>query len=491
MEAATTTMSSTAMSRKYPLDPMVLKVDFEFFDAAVEGGPGEAQGCGGAGDIAVAVAQGAEDAVPLHLLEGLGRGVGVLGGCSGGSAVLIGGAGAADHVIAGDGPAAAEDEGTLDDVLELADIARIGEAAEVFHRLRGECGAAACIAGKILHQQGDVLPPFPQRRQVNRDEVEPVEQVLAEEALTDHLLQVAVGSRDHPDVSAAGDALAQRLVGAVLEHAQELDLTDGLQLAYLVEEDSALVGQLEPALAVGPGVGEGALLVPEHLAVEEAGAQTSEIDLDEGAAAAGGVEVDGLRDELLARAALACDEHRGAGRCHAGHCVQHLLDLWAFAYDLVEAPAGDALFLLPVRVQMQGGADAVHQGHIVPGLGDEVEGSEAHALHGEADAAPGRHEDDGGRRGEYLDLAQQLQSLLPGSGQGVVHVHQDQLRFLQPHLVQGLLRTGDGLRGQARALQKEGQGCSYGVVVVDYQYHNLTKVAQFPFSRGRYFMDFA
>ena len=58
---------------------------------------------------------------------------------------------------------------------------------------------------------------------------------------------------------------------------------------------------------------------------------------------------------------------------------------------------------------MQGGADAVHQGHIVPGLGDEVEGPEAHALHGEADAAPGRHEDDGGRRGEYLDLAQQLQ----------------------------------------------------------------------------------
>ena len=120
------------------------------------------------------------------------------------------------------------------------------------------------------------------------------------------------------------------------------------------------------------------------------------------------------------------------------------------------------------------------KGHIVPGLGDEVEGPEAHALHGEADAAPGRHEDDWGRRGEYLDLAQQLQPLLSGSGQGVVHVHQDQLRLLQPHLVQGLFRTRNGLGGQARALQEEGQGCSYGVVVVDYQYHNLTNLAYFP-----------
>ena len=83
-----------------------------------------------------------------------------------------------------------------------------------------------------------------------------------------------------------------------------------------------------------------------HLAVEEAGAQAAEIDLDEGTAAAGGVEVDGLRDKLLARAALPGDEHRGAGGCHAGHCVQHLLDLGAVADDLVEAPAGGTRLLL-------------------------------------------------------------------------------------------------------------------------------------------------
>ena len=53
---------------------------------------------------------------------------------------------------------------------------------------------------EVLDEQRDVLAPIAQRRQRDRDDVEPVEQVLAELAVRDRLLQVAVGRGDDPDV---------------------------------------------------------------------------------------------------------------------------------------------------------------------------------------------------------------------------------------------------------------------------------------------------
>ena len=59
-------------------------------------------------------------------------------------------------------------------------------------------------------------------------------------------------------VHAAADALE----ATVLEHAQQLGLHAGLELADLVQEERPSVGQLQPAAAPGRGAGEGALLVP-------------------------------------------------------------------------------------------------------------------------------------------------------------------------------------------------------------------------------------
>src|SRR5207249_9244639 len=58
------------------------------------------------------------------------------------------------------------------------------------------------------------------------------------------------------------------------------------------------------------------LAVAEHLRFEESFRQCRAIDRDEGAARATTVEVNELRDHLLAAAALACDEHRRIGWRH-------------------------------------------------------------------------------------------------------------------------------------------------------------------------------
>ena len=85
------------------------------------------------------------------------------------------------------------------------------------------------------------------------DDVEAVEEVLAEALLAHEGGEVLVGGGDdahvHPDGPRAADALEL----ALLQHAQELRLGHRREVADLVEEERAAVGQLEaPLLARRP-----------------------------------------------------------------------------------------------------------------------------------------------------------------------------------------------------------------------------------------------
>ena len=55
---------------------------------------------------------------------------------------------------------------------------------------------------EVPGQRRDVLGALAQRRQADRHDVQPVEQVLAEQALADQLPQVAMGGGDDADVGA-------------------------------------------------------------------------------------------------------------------------------------------------------------------------------------------------------------------------------------------------------------------------------------------------
>ena len=56
---------------------------------------------------------------------------------------------------------------------------------------------------------------------------------------------------------------------ALLQHPQQLGLELERQVADLVQQQRALVGQLEEPRPVGGGAGEGALRVPEELGLQE------------------------------------------------------------------------------------------------------------------------------------------------------------------------------------------------------------------------------
>src|SRR6185295_16294178 len=93
--------------------------------------------------------------------------------------------------------------------------------------------------------------------------------------------------------------------------AQDLDLQEERELPDLIEEQRALVSELELALALDVSPGERAALVAEQLGLEQRLGDRAAVDRDERAVAPTRPAVHGTRDELLAGAALAFDQHGG------------------------------------------------------------------------------------------------------------------------------------------------------------------------------------
>ena len=84
------------------------------------------------------------------------------------------------------------------------------------------------------------------------------------------LVQVGVGRGDDPGIDPARARRSQALELAGLDHPQQLGLLAERHVGDLVEEQRALVGELEAADPIGLGVGERAAHVAEQLALEDA-----------------------------------------------------------------------------------------------------------------------------------------------------------------------------------------------------------------------------
>ena len=93
-----------------------------------------------------------------------------------------------------------EHDGALDDVLELAHVARPVVLHQQVERLGRELEVRlvvllAVFLEEVLREQRDVVLPLAQRRQVDVDDVQPVVEVLAEPSVLHHLLQIDSWSR--------------------------------------------------------------------------------------------------------------------------------------------------------------------------------------------------------------------------------------------------------------------------------------------------------
>ena len=226
-------------------------------------------------------------------------------------------------------------------------------------------GEAADAAAEFLveavqeevRQQRDVAATLPQRRDADGEGVHAVEQVAAEDALADLLVEVGVGGGDDADIDLDLLAAADALDDLVLQEAQQLDLQGMRQVADLVEEQRAFVGALDLADGLLHRAGEGAAFVAEQFAFQQVFRDGAAVDGDERLFRARTEVVHRLGQRFLAGAAFAQQQDRNVG---GG-------DLFDVAADLQHAGvAGDdpldrgldrrgdeaAVFLLqPVQVQ--------------------------------------------------------------------------------------------------------------------------------------------
>ena len=209
------------------------------------------------------------------------------------------------------------------------------------------------------------------------------------------------------------------------------------KLGDLVEEQGAALGRLEETFLVDLRAGEGALHVAEELALDQALGDCAAIHRDERLLRARALGVHRARDQLLADAALAGDEHRGPRHRHLVDQLEHALHGGA-APDHVAEPRAP-LELLAQELIVLGQRPAPRrqlallqrpfdQRHDFRGearrLLQIAERAQLQRPLADVLAAEGGHDDDFGLRLALLHLAQHVQAVaaLPDPQVGDHHV---------------------------------------------------------------------
>ena len=182
----------------------------------------------------------------------------------------------------------------------------------------------------------DVLAAFAQRRELNREDAQAIEKVLAEPASVDLFLQVAIGRGNDADIDPAGARVADAFQFLLLQNAQQLCLHRERHFSDFIEKQRAAVGQFEAARLVLQRAGKRASHVTEEFALEQVVGHGAAIHLDEGATLPRALVVSSASDEFLAHTAFSGDEHRCTGRCDKLNLLHHFPQSWTSADDVTE-----------------------------------------------------------------------------------------------------------------------------------------------------------
>ena len=145
-----------------------------------------------------------------------------------------------------------DDQRALDDVLELAHVARPAVRAQERDRVESKLAARRAVQARRLGEQvvGDqshVVLALAKRRQLDAQHGEAGEQVFTEQTGGDVVLETRLARRDHAAVHRRLVADAEARNAVLLDRAEQAVLQRERQVADLVEEHRAAARQLEHA----------------------------------------------------------------------------------------------------------------------------------------------------------------------------------------------------------------------------------------------------
>ena len=225
------------------------------------------------------------------------------------------------------------------------------------------------------------------------------------------------------------------------------------------------MGQLEAADAVRCRAGKRAFRMPEDLAFEHSLSQAADVDGNHGVPGARRDLVQGLRDDFLARAVLAGDEHVGVRGSDLRDHVQDGLHRSRLRDQGRQTVAAQDFVLhlqaalAPERPRQFGlCADDAQEPRVVPRLLHEIAGAAAHRFHGQLDASPGRHHHHGKSGVDRPKLRQQVKSLLSrGRIPRVIQVDQDDVELVRGDRLDNLRGLDRRFRLVAFSLEQQAQ----------------------------------
>lgn len=183
--------------------------------------------------------------------------------------------------------AVSKHDGAEDRVFELADIARpvIGRQQRHGTARYRQPLIESLLGGEALdegaYQNGDILLAPAQRRNGDREDVQPIVEIFAEPALANLGDQVLIGGRDEAHIHLLRLTRPDRLDLALLDGAQQLDLYVERKIADFVEKEGAAVGIDELAAVLFARARKRSLLMAEENALDEIVGDRAAIDGDE------------------------------------------------------------------------------------------------------------------------------------------------------------------------------------------------------------------
>ena len=116
---------------------------------------------------------------------------------------------------------------------------------------------------EMLREKRDIAGPLPQWGNPQSHDLQAVVEILSETTFGNLLLEVPIGRRDEPIIDLDQVAAPDPHHLSLFQDPQQLDLELRIELADLVEEERASMGELEFADLACDGPGERALLVAE------------------------------------------------------------------------------------------------------------------------------------------------------------------------------------------------------------------------------------
>ena len=290
-------------------DPRAPGLQPELADSVAKRHAGDAEPSGGLRHVAAGLVQRTRNEPALGLLEreavqnvlGIGRG--------------HRGHGRETERVRVEPAVAAEQDRALDGVRELPHVSRPVVAARGLQKLgrqhRGRHAVAPCGQRReVLEQRREILEALAQRRDVQREHLQPEVEVGAELAPGHHFVQVPVGGGDEPRGDAPGPGAPDAPHLAALQHRKQPRLEIERQLPYLVQVDGAVLGRLDQPRPRRVGVGERTLFVPEKLRLDQILRQRRAVEMHERAPVPDAPAVQRTGGEILPGSGLALNQHR-------------------------------------------------------------------------------------------------------------------------------------------------------------------------------------